>query len=103
MKQVLLRLGVALAATIPAYAIAPAGCEGTPAYSPCEIYFEIPAADAKTHADPYATVKIQAEFRAPSYKTYLMPGFWDGQHMAIRFSPTQPGKWTYRVISNVKE
>jgi len=102
MTKYLLRFGVALAA-IPLYAIAPAGCDGTPAYSPCELYFNVPASDAAKHPDPWAAVKIQAEFRAPSYKTYLMPGFWDGQRMVIRFSPTQPGNWTYRLSGNLPE
>ena len=29
------------------------GCEGTPAYSPCEFTFEIPTSDAAAHPNPY--------------------------------------------------
>jgi hypothetical protein len=31
-----------------------------------------------------------------------MPAFWDGrQKMVIRFSPTEPGEWTYKISSNI--
>src|SRR5438270_195337 len=101
MTKTLLCACAVLAATMPLRAIAPAGCEGTPAYSPCEMYFDAPPADAKARADPWSTATIQAEFRGPNYRTYLMPGFWDGQRFVIRFAPTQPGKWIYRISSNI--
>ena len=53
-------------------------CEGTPAYSPCEIVFELSAADAAAHPNPYVSVELHAEFRSPTFRTYLMPAFWDG-------------------------
>ena len=78
-------------------------CEGTPAYSPCEIPFELSTGDAAAHRNPYATVLLQVEFRSPRFKTYLMPGFWDASRnkMVIRFTPTEAGQWTYRVASNL--
>jgi hypothetical protein len=84
-------------------ALAQSACEGTPAYSPCEIPFELSAGDAAAHLNPYATVTLQAEFRSPRFKTYLMPGFWDASRnkMVIRFTPAEAGQWTYRVTSNL--
>jgi len=59
-------------------------------------------AEAVAHSNPYATVELQAEFRSPRFHTYLMPGFWDGgRKLIIRFTPTEPGQWTYRLTSNL--
>ncbi|MGA2879641.1 MAG: DUF5060 domain-containing protein [Bryobacteraceae bacterium] len=84
-------------------ALAQSPCEGTPAYAPCEIPFELSAPDAAAHPNPYATVLLQVEFRSPHFKTYLMPAFWDGTRnkMMVRFTPTEGGQWTYRVTSNI--
>src|SRR5579862_9891930 len=77
-------------------------CSPTPAYSPCEIVFELSAADLKQHPNPFATVDISAEFRSPRHKTYLMPGYWDGGgRVIVRFSPTEAGEWDFRVTSNI--
>lgn len=77
-------------------------CDGTPAYSPCEFVFELSAADAAAHPNPYVSVQLQAEFRSPRFHTYLMPAFWDGgRKMIIRFTPTEAGQWTYRTTSNL--
>lgn len=77
-------------------------CAATPAYSPCEIIFELSAADQKQHPNPFVTVDLRAEFRSPRHKTYLMPGFWDGAgRIVVRFSPTETGEWDFRVTSNL--
>ena len=83
-------------------ALAQTPCEGTPAYSPCEIPFELSAGDITAHPNPYATAALRVEFRSPRFKTYLMPAFWDGgRKLIVRFTPTEPGAWIYRVSSNV--
>jgi hypothetical protein len=75
-------------------------CANTPAYSSCDIAFDLPAGQA----DPYKTVELKAEFRSPRHRTFAMPAFWDGRNrMIIRFTPTEAGDWDYRVTSNVKE
>src|SRR5689334_4730618 len=80
------------------YAQAP--CANTPAYSSCDIPFDLPAGQS----DPYKTVELKAEFRSPRHRTFAMPGFWaGGNRMIIRFAPTEAGEWDYRVTSNVKE
>lgn len=80
-------------------ALAQTPCEGTPAYSPCEMPFDLPAANP----NPYVNVTLQAEFRSPHFRTYLMPAFWDASRnkMIIRFTPTESGQWTYRLTSNI--
>jgi hypothetical protein len=88
-------------------ALLPAGlwaqaCNNTPAYSPCDLVFELNDADAARHPEPYKTVELKAEFRSPRHHTYAMPGFWDGgRKMVVRFSPTEAGAWDYRVSGNI--
>jgi hypothetical protein len=77
-------------------------CQNTPAYSPCDIVFDLSGQDAAAHANPYLTVELKAEFRSPKHRTFLAPAFWDGgQKMVIRFTPTEPGDWDYHVTSNI--
>src|SRR5438105_2556419 len=40
-------------------------CNNTPAYSPCELVFELSEQDAAAHPNPYLTVELKAEFRSP--------------------------------------
>jgi hypothetical protein len=90
----LLVLAVPLAGETP--------CQTTPAYSPCEMVFELAAVDAAAHPNPYSSVQLQAEFRSPRHRTFLMPAYWDGgRRMVIRFAPTEAGDWDYRLTSNV--
>ncbi len=78
-------------------------CANTPAFSACEIAFELTDAEAAQHPNPYATVNLQAEFRSPRFKTYLMPAYWDGgRRMVIRFAPTEAGEWIYRLSGNLE-
>jgi hypothetical protein len=96
----LLPLLLLLAATA---AFAQTPCEGTPAYSPCEMAFELEAGDLTAHPNPYATVILRVEFRSPSFRTYAMPAFWDGgRKMIVRFTPTEAGHWLFKASSNVR-
>ena len=77
-------------------------CPPTPAYSPCEIVFELTEAEAAAHPNPYLTVRLDAEFRSPRFRTLKLPGFWDGgRRFVVRFAPTGPGEWIFRTVSNV--
>ena len=77
-------------------------CAGTPAYSPCEMVFELSDADSARHPNPYATVELSVNFRSPRQHSYALPGFWDGgRRMVVRFSPTEAGEWDYLVSSNI--
>jgi len=81
-----------------------AGCNNTPAYTPCELVFEISESAAAKHPEPYKTVDLKAEFRSPRHRTLAMPAFWDGgRRMVVRFAPTEAGEWDYRVSSNLAE
>lgn len=86
---------------LPLFAQGP--CNGTPAFSLCEFVFELNAQEAAAHPNPYADVQLHGEFRSPRFRTFKMSAFWDGgQKLVIRFTPTEPGEWTYRMTSNVK-
>jgi hypothetical protein len=79
-------------------------CDNTPAWSPCELVFELSAKAAAAHPDPYASVELRAEFRSPRMRTYALPAFWDGGgRMVLRFAPTEPGRWEYLLTSNIAE
>jgi len=83
-------------------ALAQEPCQGALAYSPCDLPFELSGDQAAAHPNPYLTVELRAEFRSPRYRTFLMPAFWDGgRRLVLRFAPTEPGPWTYRVTSNI--
>lgn len=88
--------------SVPFCAHAQTVCAPTPAFSPCELVFELGDADSAAHANPYQTVEIRAEFRSPRHHTFLLPAFWDGgRRMVIRFTPTEPGGWDFRITSNL--
>src|ERR1035441_3386232 len=79
-------------------------CNNTPAYSPCEMVFELGEKDAAANPHPYVSVDLRVEFRSPRRRTYALPGYWDGgRRMLIRFSPTEAGEWNYLVTSNIAE
>ncbi len=47
---------------------------------------------------------MRAEFRSSGMRTYALPAYWDGGgRMVLRFSPTEAGRWEYRLSSNVAE
>ncbi len=84
-------------------AIAQPGCPATPAYSLCELTFELNDQEAAAHPNPYVSVRLHAEFRSPRHKTFLMPAFWaGGKRLVIRFAPDEPGDWDYRLTSNLE-
>src|SRR5689334_1254256 len=77
--------------------------QGAKTFLPCELQFdwkdgEIPAANS-----PYRDEFLNIEFRSPRHTTYLIRAFWDGGHaLRARFSPTEPGTWTYHLTSRIK-
>jgi hypothetical protein len=79
-------------------------CANTPAYSSCEIAFELSDQAAAKHPEPYKSVELKAEFRSPRHRTLAVPAYWDGaRRMVIRFAPTEAGDWDYRLSSNVAD
>lgn len=92
-------LFVALLSTISA---AQTLCPPTPAYSICDIVFELNQAEAASHPNPYLTVDIRAELRSPRHRTSAASAFWDGANrMVIRFAPIEDGAWDFRITSNI--
>jgi hypothetical protein len=78
-------------------------CGPTPTFSTCEIVFELSQAEAAANPNPYKTVELHAEFRSPRHRTFKMPAYWDGGgRIVIRFAPTEPGGWDFRVTSNIE-
>src|SRR5579871_3376941 len=71
-------------------------CPATPTWSPCDITFDLDAGENPEQ------IQLRAEFRSPNHKTYLMYAFRDGdRRLVIRFSPTEPGAWDYRLTSSL--
>jgi hypothetical protein len=100
MKSMLARLPLIVLIAAPAFA--QSSCDETPAYSPCEMQFELSTADLAAHRNPYSDVQLQVEFKSPQFHTYAMPAFWDGwRKMRVRFSPTEAGQWSYHTTSNI--
>ena len=98
----LVLLPFALRAQAPAAGRSP--CNNTPAYSACELVFELGEKVAAAHPHPYVDVDLRVEFRSPRQHTYALPGYWDGgRRMVVRFSPTEAGDWAYHVTSNIAE
>jgi hypothetical protein len=71
------------------------GCAAIPAWSACDLVFDL------TPQDVPAQTELRAEFRSPRHKTYLLPAFLDGRKLVIRFAPTEPGAWDYRLTSGL--
>jgi hypothetical protein len=87
---------------VPSWLAAQTVCPPTAAYSPCEIVFEMSPQELKDHPNPYASVTLEVEFRSPRFRTYRLPGFWDGGgRLVVRFAPTEPGSWDFRASSNL--
>src|SRR3954466_12753159 len=79
-------------------------CANTPAYSVCELSFELSDQAAARHPEPYKTAELRVEFRSPRHRTLALPAFWDGgRRLVVRFAPTEAGEWDFRITSNISE
>jgi hypothetical protein len=88
----LLRWVVVLA--LPAWAQLPT-CS-VPAWSSCDLAFDLEAGE-----NP-AAVQLRGEFRSAK-RTLLLQAFRDGdRRYVVRFAPTEPGEWDYRLTSSLK-
>jgi len=85
---------LALVLVIPAWAQMPT-CS-VPTWSACDLAFDLEAGE-----NP-ATVQLHGEFRSAK-RTLLLQAFRDGdRRFVLRFAPTEPGEWAYRLTSNIK-
>jgi hypothetical protein len=83
-------------AAFAARLVAQNACPSTPAWSTCDLTFDLEA-----NENP-ATVQLRAEIRSPHHRTYLMYAFRDAdRRFVIRLSPTESGVWEYRLTSNL--
>ncbi|MFL6353516.1 MAG: DUF5060 domain-containing protein [Bryobacteraceae bacterium] len=82
----------------------PAPCsQAARAFSPCEITFDWRDGELPQSTSPYNDEILNVEFRSPQHITYLIRTFWNGGHtLRVRFTPTVPGAWTYRVSGVIK-
>ncbi len=77
-------------------------CAQVPTYSSCDWVFGATEAEMAAHPNPYLTATVHAEFRSPRHRGTLAHGFWDGgRRFVIRYAPTDPGAWDFRVTSNI--
>ena len=98
-------LGLSLAALC---LLVPCGWAGTPplctegakTFLPCELTFPFQPSDLPASQSPFSNDLLRVEFRSPSHQTVLMHAFADGL-LRVRFSPTEPGQWAYRVSSDI--
>jgi hypothetical protein len=94
--RVLFMIGSVL---LPALAQTP--CESPRTYTPCDIVYEMTAAEAAAHPNPHLSLKFYAEVKSPRFKTYLVPAFWDGgRKLVLRFTPNEAGPWEWRLTSD---
>jgi len=76
--------------------LAQPACPSTPAWSPCDLVFDLEAGEKPD------AVELRAEFRSPRHRTYLMHAFRAAdRRFVIRFSPTEGGTWDYRLTSSI--
>jgi hypothetical protein len=72
------------------------GCSGTPAWSTCDLSFELNATEDAPNFE------LHAELRSPRQRTYLLTAFRESGHTyLVRFTPTESGDWQYRLTSNL--
>ncbi|HEY6347022.1 MAG TPA: hypothetical protein VIY49_36495 [Bryobacteraceae bacterium] len=85
---------LALLAAAPLFA--QRNCSGAPAWSPCDLVFDLsPGEDSET-------AELRAEFRSPHHHTYPLVAFRDSlTRLIVRFTATEPGDWEYRLSSSL--
>jgi Domain of unknown function (DUF5060)/Protein of unknown function (DUF4038) len=96
--------GLAFLIVQPAIGAVLASCSrGARAFSPCELTFDWRDGELPHSTSPYKDEVLNVEFRSPQHITYLIHSFWNGGHtLRVRFTPTLPGTWTYRVSGSIK-
>lgn len=77
--------------------------EGARQYLPCELSFDLQPNELASPTAAFTDDLLSVEFRSPSHTTYLMHEFWDGNRtLRIRFTPTEPGGWIYKISSSLQ-
>ncbi len=72
-------------------------------FAPCELHWDWQVGELPHDWSPTRDDILTVEFKSPHADTYLIHAYWDGgQALRARFSPVQPGVWTYRVSGSIK-
>ncbi len=62
--------------------------------------FEATFTSAQPGDNPLQDIELRVTFTAPSRQTRTVRGFWDGgNNWRVRFSPDEPGRWTYATTA----
>ncbi len=88
------------ALSFPTAAAIPPCNSGARSFLPCELTFAFTPSDLPASTSAYKDDLLRVEFRSPTHKTYMMHAFVEGT-LRVRFSPTEPGTWTYHVLSEI--
>lgn len=76
---------------------------GASKYSPCELKFDWNQGELPATQSAFRDDVLHVEFRSPDANTYLVYAFWSASRtLRVRFTPNEPGTWTYRVTSTIK-
>ncbi len=60
--------------------------------------FEDTFQSSKDYNNPVQNIKVTVEFTSPSGNKRRFLAFWDGNRVwRVRFSPDEPGNWTYKT------
>jgi hypothetical protein len=77
-------------------------CAAPASWRPCDIVFELNAAEQAAHPRPIGTLQLQAEIKSPKFRTVLARAFPDGPgRYIIRFAPQEEGNYEVRLSSNI--
>lgn len=98
----LLRSALFLSSTALAFGALPSCTANARNFLPCELSFTLQPQDLPAGSSTYKDDLLSVEFRSPRATTYLMHEFADNrQTLRIRFTPTEPGPWTFKVSSSI--
>jgi hypothetical protein len=93
---ILLLAALSLVGPVAAQEASRSACDGVKVWSTCELVFDLQPGES-------ADSDLHGEFRSPSHTTYLLNAYRDGERrLVIRFAPTEPGAWDYRLTSAIK-
>jgi len=84
-------------------AVCAAACAAPAEESPAAVrQYGLVERAVEADADPAASLDrdvIVSQWTGPDGSTVRVPAFWDGgRTWRVRFAPTRPGRWTYRIV-----
>ncbi len=77
---------------------------GARTFYPCELSFTWKDGELPANFSSDKDELLHMEFRSPSARTFLIRAYPSSLHtLTVRFSPTEPGAWTTRTTSGLKQ